>query len=196
MKAFRQRGNNVEQQKSARRLKALGAVTVGLVLSMSLVGCGESEEKQAFRQNLIDKALNDDTRKAGEAFLAANKQRDGVVTLPSGLQYQVLASAPEQSSSSVQVTMAKGVEVHYRGETIEGVEFESTLAGEPVRLEVKKLLRGWQQALLKMRPGDHWRLFVPADLAYGARSPSELIPANSALVFELELKKVYDISPP
>ncbi len=127
-----------------------------------------------------------DNRAEGEAFLAQNAERDGVVTLPSGLQYQVLAegdgATPRRRSTVV---------VHYRGTLVDGTPFDSSLSrGEPARFRVNQVIRGWTEALQLMRVGDKWRLFIPADLAYGDQGVGALILPGSALIFEVQLLEV------
>lgn len=120
---------------------------------------------------------------AGRAFLLENADQSGVITTASGLQYRVL-----RSGAGTAVRQGDRVEVHYRGTLIDGSEFDSSYSrGEPARFPVQGLIAGWQEALLLMREGDHWQLFVPAELAYGKRSPSPAIAPNSTLIFELEL---------
>ena len=127
-----------------------------------------------------------DNRDEGEAFLAQNAERDGVVTLPSGLQYEVLAqgdgATPRRRSTVV---------VHYSGTLIDGTPFDSSYSrGEPSRFPVNRVIPGWTEALRRMRVGDKWRLFVPADLAYGDQGAGPLIGPGSALIFEVELLEV------
>lgn len=164
--------------------KHLGAVFCACVL---LVGCSDAQEerqREAFRQSLVDKAVNDDTRKQGDAFLAENKERDGIIEMPSGLQYRILKTGDGHVSPSFD----QAVVVHYQGRRIDGFIFDDTAQrGEPSVFPVNKVIRGWQQALIKMHVGDQWELYVPADLAYGATSPSTDIPANSVLIFTVEL---------
>jgi FKBP-type peptidyl-prolyl cis-trans isomerase FklB len=121
----------------------------------------------------------------GKAFLAANAKREGVTTLPSGLQYEVLAAGAGASPKA-----GDSVAVHYRGAFTDGTEFDSSYArGSPETVQVDAVIAGWTEALQRMKEGDKWRLFVPADLAYGERGMGR-IPPNSALIFEVELIKV------
>lgn len=157
-----------------------------LCLGLVLVGCGKSEEEKRFHAELLDKALNDDTRKAGDQFLANNAAQPGVIVLENGLQYKVLQQGQGGSPG-----VSDMVEVHYEGQTIDGVVFDSSYKrGEPARFPVNRVIKGWTIALQKMKIGDQWMLYIPADLAYGARSPSEQIPPNSALIFKVELLSV------
>jgi FKBP-type peptidyl-prolyl cis-trans isomerase FklB len=119
-------------------------------------------------------------RAEGEEFLAANAEQEGVVTLPSGLQYKVLqqgtGSSPGPSDS---------VKVHYRSTLIDGSEFHSSYRGEgePETLHVSGVIRGMTEALQLMREGARWQLFIPADLAYGRRGPL----ADRTVIYEVEL---------
>lgn len=127
-----------------------------------------------------------DNRAEGEAFLAQNAEREGVVSLPSGLQYEVIeegdGATPGRRSTVV---------VHYRGTLINGTEFDSSYSrGEPARFRVNGVIPGWTEALQLMQTGDKWRLFIPADLAYGDRNAGPLIAPGSTLIFEVELLEV------
>ena len=162
------------------KLRSLWCMVLGTFL---LVGCGEDPEKAAFRQQLIDKALNDETRKAGEAYLAANATQEGITTLSSGLQYKILVEGQGESP-----TMRDSVEVHYEGTRVDGYVFDSSYQREkPSIFPLKGLIKGWQEALIKIPVGSTWMLFLPPELAYGATSPSNDIPANSTLIFKVEL---------
>ena len=165
-------------------------VPLVLVSSLLLGGCGEDPEKEAFRQQLMEKALNDDTSKAGSAFLEQNLKREGVIVLPSGVQYKVL-----QKGEGEHPSFQSSVVVHYEGTSVDGVVFDSSYKrGKPSTFPLQKVIRGWQEALLKMQQGDIWMLYIPAKSAYGATSPSELIPANSALIFKVELLDILQSS--
>ncbi len=127
-----------------------------------------------------------DNRAQGEAFLAESAQREGVVTLPSGLQYEVLeegdGATPRRRSTVV---------VHYSGTLIDGTPFDSSYSrGEPARFPVNRVIPGWTEALQLMQVGDKWRLFIPADLAYGDRGAGPVIGPGSTLIFEVELIEV------
>ena len=121
--------------------------------------------------------------KEGQDFLAQNKLVKGVVTTDSGLQYQVLASGKGPSPKRTDV-----VRVHYHGTLLSGKVFDSSVERkEPAEFPVNRVIPGWTEALQKMKVGDKWKLFIPADLAYGTNSPGEPIGPNSLLVFEVEL---------
>jgi FKBP-type peptidyl-prolyl cis-trans isomerase FklB len=119
----------------------------------------------------------------GGVFLKANGAKPGVITLPSGLQYQVLSAG-----TGVTPKASDTVVCNYRGTLIDGTEFDSSAQhGGPANLPVGGVIPGWTEALLKMPVGSKWRLFVPADLAYGTRGSGEDIGPNAVLVFDIEL---------
>ena len=121
-------------------------------------------------------------KKEGDAFLAANKTKDGVVALPSGLQYKIL-----QEGTGPKPTAADTVSVNYRGTLVDGTEFDSSYkSGRPASFPVGGIIKGWSEALLLMPVGSKWQLFIPPDLAYGSRQAGPTIGPNSTLVFEVE----------
>ncbi len=134
--------------------------------------------------------------KAGEDYLAANKEKEGVKTLPSGLQYKVL-TAGKGASPKPNGT----VRVHYRGKHIDGKVFDQSYAGEtptkrdePFEFQLKSgpggVIEGWVQAVLKMKVGDKWQITLPSDLAYGDRGSPPVIGPKSVLVFDVELLEI------
>jgi FKBP-type peptidyl-prolyl cis-trans isomerase FklB len=132
------------------------------------------------------KSAGDKNKRDGEAFLASNKQKQGVITLPSGLQYMVI-----KAGNGKQPKLTDTVTTHYHGTLIDGTVFDSSVErGEPATFSVGGVIRGWTEALQLMKVGDKWRLFVPSELAYGPRSPSPEIGPNSVLVFDVELLNV------
>lgn len=128
-------------------------------------------------------ALNDATAQAGRDFLAENGKREGVVTTESGLQYEVLVKTDGR-----QPTPRDTVQVHYTGSLVDGTVFDSSIErGEPVAFPVVAVVPGWVEALQLMHVGEKYKLYIPSELGYGAQSPSPMIPANSTLIFEVEL---------
>jgi FKBP-type peptidyl-prolyl cis-trans isomerase FklB len=120
------------------------------------------------------------------AFLEENKKKEGVKTLPSGLQYKVLVEGSGKTPKATDT-----VTVHYRGTLINGAEFDSSYKkGQPATLEVKGVIRGWGEALQLMKEGSKWQLFIPPELAYGERGVGSQVPPNSTLIFEMELISV------
>ena len=122
-----------------------------------------------------------DNKKAGEDFLAENKKKEGVVTLPSGLQYQILKAGEGRKP-----TTADTVEVRYRGTLVNGKEFDSS-GSETRTFKLAEIIPGWREALQLMPVGSKWRLVVPSELAYGERGMGQAIMPNSTLIFEVEL---------
>ncbi|MBC9912198.1 FKBP-type peptidyl-prolyl cis-trans isomerase [Chitinophaga varians] len=122
-------------------------------------------------------------REASDKFLAENKTKPGVVTLPSGLQYQVL-----KEGNGPKPTINDKVKTHYHGTLIDGTVFDSSVErGEPISFPVSGVIRGWTEALQLMPVGSKWRLFIPSDLAYGDRGAGAKIGPGAALVFDVEL---------
>lgn len=121
--------------------------------------------------------------KEGATFLAENKKRKGVVTLPSGLQYEVI-----KEGKGPKPTATSNVSVHYTGSLTNGQVFDSSIErGEPTSFEVGGVIRGWTEALQLMSVGSKWKLFIPADLAYGTQGVQGTIPPNAVLIFDVEL---------
>ncbi len=140
---------------------------------------------QKKRQEEIQKA-GEKNLKDGKEFLAANKKKKGVVTLPSGLQYKILKSAKGEKPTATDSVVA-----HYRGTLINGKEFDSSITrGEPATFPVAGVIPGWQEVLPLMPMGSKWQVFIPSELAYGARGPGGLIGPNETLIFEIELLKI------
>ena len=126
------------------------------------------------------------TKENGIAFLEENKKREGVVTLPSGLQYEII-----NAGLGKKPTAADRVQCHYEGTLIDGTVFDSSIKrGQPAVFGVSQVIAGWVEALQLMGEGSKWRLYIPYDLAYGANGAGEMIPPYSALIFDVELIKV------
>jgi FKBP-type peptidyl-prolyl cis-trans isomerase FklB len=136
------------------------------------------------RKRLLE--IAEKSRADGEAFLAANGKKEGVVTLPSGLQYKVLAAGKGKSPNPTD-----NVTVHYRGTLVDGTEFDSSYKrNKPATFGVGRVIPGWKEALPMMKEGAKWRVFVPSKLAYGERGGGSKIPPGSTLIFEIELISV------
>lgn len=139
------------------------------------------EEQMAKQQMESENVL-----KEGADYLAATAQKDGVKATESGLLYEVLVEGEGDTPSATDT-----VEVHYQGTLIDGSVFDSSIErGEPAKFPVNRVIAGWTEALQMMKVGGKWRLHIPAELAYGAQSPSPAIPANSTLIFEVELLSI------
>lgn len=123
-------------------------------------------------------------RKEGLAFLAENGKRAGVVSLPSGLQYEVLKAGADNTRP----VLTNKVKCHYTGTLINGTKFDSSVdRGEPITFLLGNVIRGWQEALQLMTVGSKWKLFIPADLAYGDNPPPGVITPGATLLFDVEL---------
>jgi FKBP-type peptidyl-prolyl cis-trans isomerase len=126
----------------------------------------------------------------GNKFLAENKNKEGVVELPNGLQYQVLKKG-EGASPKVE----DAVTVHYRGTFIDGREFDRSREGNPVIFKLSGVIPGFSEAITRMQPGAKWRIFIPSNLGYGVNGAPPTIPPNETLIFEIELVSVKSSAP-
>lgn len=124
--------------------------------------------------------------KAGQDFLAANKEKPGVTELPSGLQYKVITEG-----AGAKPTATQKVTCHYHGTLIDGTVFDSSVKrGQPATFPLNMVIKGWTEGLQLMGVGSKWRFFIPANLGYGDRQVSAQIGPNSTLVFEVELLSI------
>ncbi len=142
----------------------------------------------AFQKDIATKmqAKADKNKKEGAAFLAANKKKDGVITLPSGLQYKIL-----KLGDGPKPTKEQTVTCNYRGTLINGEEFDnSNRYGKPAEFPVSGVIKGWIEALQLMPVGSKWQLFVPSDLAYGSKGAGQMIGPDATLIFEIELLSI------
>ena len=141
-------------------------------LQKRMMAARQKELKEMSAKNLAE----------GKAFLEENKKKEGIKTLPSGLQYKVLTEGSGKTPKA-----ADNVTVNYAGTFINGAEFDSSYKrGKPTTFQVDKVIRGWTEALQLMKEGSKWQLFIPPELAYGSRGGGH-IPPNSTLIFEVEL---------
>jgi FKBP-type peptidyl-prolyl cis-trans isomerase FklB len=143
------------------------------------------QEKQAALQAkmAIEAQAN---KKIGEAFLAANKSKDGVITLPSGLQYKIL-----QQGTGPKPAATDTIVCNYQGTLLDGTEFDSSAKhGKPAEITINRVIPGWTEALQLMPVGSKWQLFVPSNLAYGDQQAGPQIVPGSTLIFEVELLSI------
>ncbi len=163
--------------------KAIQAVIEGKEPEMTHVEAREIVN--AFFKELETK-INAANVEQGKAYLEENAKREGVVTLPSGLQYEVI-----NEGTGVTPAVTDQVKVDYEGTLIDGTLFDSSVQrGQPAVFGVNQVIPGWVEALQLMPEGSKWRLYIPSDLAYGAQGAGEMIPPHSTLVFDVELHEV------
>ena len=136
----------------------------------------------------VSEALASRNKAQAAEFLARNAKEKAVVTTASGLEYQVLVAG---TAGAPTVRPTDHVTVQYRGKLLDGTEFDSSYArGQPAQIVATNVIQGWQEALALMSPGAKWRLFIPPELAYGAKPPTPAIPPNALLVFDVELLSI------
>ncbi len=146
-------------------------------LQKRVMAARQNELKEKAEKNFIE----------GKAFLEKNREKEGVKTLPDGLQYKVLAEGPGNTPKATDT-----VQVNYRGTFIDGTEFDSSYKrGQPATFQVDGVIKGWTETLQLMKVGSKWQLFIPPYLAYGERGMGR-IPPNSTLIFEIELLSIGD----
>ena len=140
-------------------------------------------------QNLLRKFMNDKIEKqkqAGAKFLEENAQKETVIVLAEGIQYEII-----KEGTGAQPKISDKVTAHYRGALLDGKEFDSSFKrNQPFTAPLTALIKGWQIAIPLMKEGSHWRLWIPSDLAYGDRGAGSDIPGGATLLFEVELLKV------
>lgn len=178
-------GQNIKQQ----GLTDINAKMVGEAISDVVNGDTELLDMKAANQ-LVKEQINKQKEMAkkkneaeGKAFLAKNAERQGVITLPSGLQYEVIkeGTGPTPKSSDK-------VSVHYEGTLIDGTVFDSSIQrGQPASFPVTGVIQGWVEALQLMKVGSKWKLFIPSNLAYGDRGAGGQIGPYATLIFDVEL---------
>ena len=148
------------------------------------------ETMLAFQKEIMAKQaeIGKKNKAEGEAFLSENKQKEGVKTLPSGLQYKVIKAGTGKVPK-----LTDTVTAHYRGTLINGMEFDSSYKrGQPANFKVSGVIRGWTEALQLMQEGSKWQLFIPSNLAYGEQGAGRDIGPNVTLIFEVELISIQE----
>lgn len=183
--------NNKQQMKSAPGVDQLNKEI--MIAAFTKAFSGDSVQIKPEKANAaiqaffakVSKGEGDKNLKAGEEFLAANKTKPGVVTLPSGLQYEII-----KVGTGSKPTAEDQVKCHYHGTTIDGKVFDSSVDKEPAIFPVNRVIPGWTEALQLMPVGSKWKLFIPAVSAYGEQGAGQDIKPNSALVFEVELLEI------
>ncbi len=143
------------------------------------------QEKMKVEQEKM-KAAAEENKKEGAEFLAANKTKDGVVALASGLQYKILTEGTGPKPAATDT-----VSCNYRGTLVDGKEFDSSYKrGQPLSIQVNGVIKGWTEALQLMPVGSKWQLFIPSDLGYGDRGSGPVIGPSATLIFEVELLSI------
>jgi FKBP-type peptidyl-prolyl cis-trans isomerase FklB len=184
-------GRNLKQGEIDIDVEALGrGIQDAVSDSMPLLTEAQIQETmQKFQQEMIDKQsqsanlAGEKNTQEGETFLAENAKKEGVITLPSGLQYKVIKAGTGRKPK-----LTDEVTTHYRGMLIDGTEFDSSYKrGEPTSFPVDGVIAGWTEALQLMPVGSKWQLFIPSNLAYGPRGAGNVIGPNAALIFDIEL---------
>ena len=155
----------------------MGALVGAAILAVSVSGAAQAQDSSLSLQ-------------ANQAFLAANARKPGVHIRPSGLQYRIIRNGYGKTPHA-----PDSVDVLYKGSLINGKVFDQTEAGLPFKFVVNRVIEGWSEALEIMREGDEWELVIPANLAYGTRGQSPVIPPNQTLVFDVQLQTVTPAPP-
>ena len=147
----------------------------------------KKQQLEAFGLKTIEEwdALAAKNKAAGEAFLAENAKKEGVKTLPSGLQYKIVKEGDGEIPKSTDRVKAK-----YRGTLIDGTMFDESKGGQPTQFSVRGVIKGWTEALQMMPVGSKWQLFIPGDLAYGPTGRRPPIGPNATLIFDIELAEI------
>ena len=183
-------GSSVKREGLDIDLKAMSEAITDVIKGNKLQM--NPQEMQAAVQSMQEKQAaardkqGESAKKAGEEFLAANKKKKGVTTLANGIQYKVIKAGTGAKPTSTNTVVA-----HYRGTLIDGKEFDSSYSrGEPASFPVSGVIKGWQEVLPLMATGSKWQVFIPSELAYGARGAGASIGPWETLVFDIELLEV------
>jgi FKBP-type peptidyl-prolyl cis-trans isomerase FklB len=185
-KGMKSQGVDVDPAIFARGMRDALAGKTQLTDEQAQAALTELQADIRKRQEEKAKVVGEANKKAGDAFLAANKTKPGVVALPSSLQYKIL-----MPGTGPKPTAADTVVCNYKGTLLDGKEFDSSYKrGQPATFPVSQVIKGWTEALQLMPVGSKWELFVPAELAYGPRAAGPDITPNSTLVFEVELLSI------
>jgi FKBP-type peptidyl-prolyl cis-trans isomerase FklB len=178
-------GTKLKTDKIDINSETFGKAVKAVIEDKSLMTTEESQNFiNHYFMNLSMKQANENKAK-GQAFLDKNKTQTGVVTLPSGLQYNVI-----KEGTGEKPTVNDRVKVHYAGTTIDGNEFDSSIKrGEPTTFGLTQVIKGWTEILQLMPVGSKWKVVIPENLAYGQQGPPAIGP-NQTLVFEIELLEI------
>ncbi len=177
-----QDGISIDDIKQADFIKGLLAALKGEELGLEQEDVQVAMQALSARVSARMQQAARDNQAAAEKFLEGNKAKDGIQATESGLQYKVI-----KSGTGAKPTADSTVVVHYEGKLISGKVFDSSIGGEPISFPVTGVIRGWTEALMRMKVGDKWRLFIPPELAYGQQGSPPAIGPNELLIFEVEL---------
>jgi FKBP-type peptidyl-prolyl cis-trans isomerase FklB len=164
------------------------AQAIGDVLNRRPTAISHTEAREIMNKFFteLEEKMNAENIEKSKNFLAENAKREGVTTLASGLQYEVIKEGNGKKPSATDK-----VKCHYEGTLIDGTLFDSSIKrGEPTEFGLNQVIKGWTEALQLMTEGSKWRLYLPSELAYGAQGAGEAIPPHSALIFDVELIEV------
>lgn len=185
-KNFKKQGTDVDLEILNKGLKSALAGERLLLSEKELRKIMNSYQVDIRKNALLSKRLAlEDNKKKGEAFLAENKTKDGVVVLPNGVQYKILKEGNGKKPIESDI-----VKVSYRGTLLDGTEFDATEAGQSADLKMSALIVGWKETLKLMPVGSKWQIVIPSQLAYGERGVGNDIEPNETLVFEVELFEI------
>jgi FKBP-type peptidyl-prolyl cis-trans isomerase FklB len=181
--SFKQQGLDVDVDVVATAIKDVLADAKPRLSLEEMKATVKSLQEEAGKKMAV---AGDANKKEGEAFLTANKTKEGVVALPSGLQYKVVTQGTGKKPKATDTVV-----VNYRGTLISGKEFDSSYKrGEPVTFPVNGVIKGWQEILPLMQEGSKYQVFIPSDLAYGPQGTGGDIGPNATLVFDIELVSI------
>lgn len=165
---------------------ALGLTVAFAQTSLAATDSSSSASATTTQSGGADMALASKDKAAGEKFLAENKKKPGVVTLPSGLQYKII-----EAGTGAKPSAASTVTVDYEGTLVDGTVFDSSYKrGQSISFPVNGVIKGWTEALQLMPAGSTWMLYIPSDLAYGSQGAGDVIGPDSTLVFKVHLISV------
>jgi FKBP-type peptidyl-prolyl cis-trans isomerase FklB len=182
--------NNLKQQSITEVNAAAMTKAMDDVFNGKATAINEQQANMCIQTTLqANSARKANAEKAKSAeFFAANQKKAGVITLPDGLQYEIIKSG---DANSAQPQLEDTVVAHYAGTLIDGKEFDNSYKrGEPLTIPVAGVIKGWTEILQKMHIGDKWKVFIPSDLGYGDRGAGADIPGGAALIFDMELLEI------
>lgn len=187
-------GVNIAQSLKAQGLEDINptilANAISDVLSKKTLAISEQEAQKVVQEYVEENNIKRKEKNTaeGKAFLEENAKKPGVVSMPSGLQYEIISEGTGEKPEA-----SDKVKTHYHGTLLNGLVFDSSVnRGEPITFPVNGVIPGWQQALKMMPVGSKWKLYVPYQLAYGERGAGAAIPPCSTLIFEVELLDIVD----